>query len=164
LFELGVVSVILCEFENYILAVNACSVLIMAVLVYLMRSLVAFSPCSACCPIDDLCPAIFALPFLMLHVTACFACFAQKLVTYLASAFVNVSLMLRIAVVPRSPVMLPLATNARTSVSLDPKLLMREDEYFYPRSPQMLSAFSGSRPSHWASLTIEYDTIYTSSA
>jgi hypothetical protein len=70
----------------------------MAVLVYLMRSLVAFSPCSACCPIDDLCLAIFALPFLMLHVTACFACFAQKLVTYLASAYVNVSLMLRILV------------------------------------------------------------------
>ena len=62
--------------ENDILAVNACSVLIIAVLVYLTRSLVAFSPCSACCQIDDLCLAIFALPFLMLHVTACFACFA----------------------------------------------------------------------------------------
>jgi len=44
LFKLGIVSVILCEFENYILAVNTCSVLIIAVLVYLMRSLVAFSP------------------------------------------------------------------------------------------------------------------------
>ncbi len=29
----------------------------------------------------------------MLHVTTCFTCFAQKLVTYLASADVNVTLM-----------------------------------------------------------------------
>ena len=36
--------------ECYILAVNVCSVLIIAVLVYLLRSLVAFSPCSACSP------------------------------------------------------------------------------------------------------------------
>jgi hypothetical protein len=42
--KLGVVSLILRECEAYILAVNACSVLIIAVLVYLLRSLVAFSP------------------------------------------------------------------------------------------------------------------------
>jgi hypothetical protein len=47
--KLGVVSLILRECEAYILAVNACSVLIIAVLVYLLRSLVAFS-CSACRP------------------------------------------------------------------------------------------------------------------
>ena len=48
--KLGVVSVILRECETYILAGNACSVLIIAVLVYLLRSLVAFSSCSACRP------------------------------------------------------------------------------------------------------------------
>ncbi len=47
--NLGVVSTILRECETYILAVNACSVLIVVVLVYLLRSLVAFS-CSACRP------------------------------------------------------------------------------------------------------------------
>ena len=160
MFELGVVSVILCEFEKLYLGSQRCSVLIMAVLVYLMRSLVAFSPCSACCPIDDLCLAIFALPFLMLHVTACFACFAQKLVTYLASADLNVSLMLRILVVPRSSVMLPLATDARTSVSIDPNLFKRDEEQFLT----VLTAFSGSRTNHWTSLTEGYDTTYTSSA
>jgi len=45
--KLGFVSIILRECET--LAVNACSVLIIAVLVYLLRSLVAFF-CSACRP------------------------------------------------------------------------------------------------------------------
>jgi len=61
----------------------------------------------------------------MLHVTACFACFAQKLVIYLPSADVNVTLMLlRIPVVLRLSVMLPLATDAQTSLSLDVNVLM----------------------------------------
>jgi hypothetical protein len=47
--KLGFVSIILRERETQILAVNACSVSIVAVLVYLLRSLVAFF-CSACRP------------------------------------------------------------------------------------------------------------------
>ena len=50
----------------------------------------------------------------MLHVTTCFALLR---VTYLASPDVNVTLMLRILVVLRLPVMLVLATDVYISAS-----------------------------------------------
>jgi hypothetical protein len=53
-----------------------------------------------------------------------------ELVTYLASADVNVIDVPRIPGVPWLPIMLPLATDAHLSVSLDLNVLVGDGEHF----------------------------------
>ena len=70
----------------------------------------------------DICFAVSHAP--------CDRLFCLLRVTYLASPDVNVTLILRILVVLRLPVMLVLATDVCISISLDLNVLIRDSEHF----------------------------------
>ena len=118
--KLGFVSIILCKCKTYILAVNACSVLIITMLVYVLCSLVVFF-CSACHPM------IYVLWYLLCH----FSCFMQLLVSLASHGTSNLFSkcwcecdinMLRIPVLPMRVPLLATSDDAASSPPMSSSL------------------------------------------